>query len=140
MITKDIKMENTIVINGVTYVRQDQVKVKESRSYIDLTIEEIISHFDFDKVQKVMEFLDWKWPMTENGVPSIDEMKEVATGLLKTCYNISQKAKVGYETGTGGFVARAYYNVEYDRIWLKLTFALRQWSNDYNPAFEEWKI
>ena len=46
---------------------------------IDKKIKKIMKHFDFEKVHKVMELLDWKWK-TEEGVevPSIKQLKKYA--------------------------------------------------------------
>ena len=73
-------------------------------------IDEILDNFDFVKVHKVMEHLDWKWS-TENGVriPTIQELRVEARGLLKSTIkeNIScistggfHAEKITDETGT----------------------------------------
>jgi hypothetical protein len=59
----------------------------------------IIANFDFEKVHKVMEFLNWEW--REQGVPNIPQLKETAMMLLDT---VCEKGD-GTITATGGFTA-----------------------------------
>lgn len=66
---------------------------------IDEQIEEIMDEFDFDKVQRVMKFLDWKWFGAEDGIPRVAELRREARRLLNGVQNRSYIA-------TGGFVAR----------------------------------
>ena len=44
------------------------------------TIDSLIEDFDFEKVHKVMTFLDWKW--RGEAVPSVEKIKAAATSLL----------------------------------------------------------
>ena len=103
-------MESTIagLKDALTRLRKDEttqtpVYTKESNltSRERAKIEDIMENFDFQKVHDVMEQLDWKWAMSKNGVPTIDEMKHEAKRLLidacveRTC------------VATGGF--RAVY-------------------------------
>lgn len=82
---------------------QTVIRTKESKltSTQRAKIQDIMEDFDFQKVHDVMEKLDWKWAMSKNGVPTIDEMKAEAKRLLidacieRTCVS------------TGGF--RAVY-------------------------------
>lgn len=60
-------------------------------------IDEIMDWFDFERVAKVMEFLNWKWVSAEDGVPSIGEIKKSARRLLKEA--IKNKTSIA----TGGF-------------------------------------
>jgi hypothetical protein len=60
-------------------------------------IDEIMDWFDFERVVKVMEFLNWKWITAEEGVPSIGEIKKTARRLLKEA--IKKKTSIA----TGGF-------------------------------------
>lgn len=45
-------------------------------------IDSIMENFDFDKVQSVMDYLDWKWVGTKNGIPDVDEIKDEARRML----------------------------------------------------------
>lgn len=42
-----------------------------------------MQEFDFEKVHKVMEFLNWKW--YDVGVPSVVKMKGVCEDLFRKC-------------------------------------------------------
>jgi len=67
---------------------------------MDARIAKVVGNFDFHKVRRVMELLDWRWQHAENGVPEIHEMVETATRLLNDLVEGNSK-----ETGTGGFTA-----------------------------------
>ena len=81
-------------------------------------IDEIMDWFDFERVHDVMSYLNWEW--RDNGVSSIQEMKQTARKLLKEA--IMEKVI----TATGGFYA------EYgDSVGLKLSFVLTEYSSEY---------
>ena len=93
---------------------------------IDQVIEEILENFDFDKVHKVMEALDWKWVGggTQDGVPSVYRLIKKAEELLKDCVNeIEHRNTNTLVLSTGGFKATC---VKYDdgEIVLELEFVL----------------
>lgn len=79
-------------------------------------VDEIMDHFDFGKVQRVMEFLNWTWhdAESENKVPSEFEVRKWARRLL---FDV-----VGFESGawcqSGGFTARRYDQ------WIELSFVI----------------
>ena len=69
---------------------------------VDAKIKSILNHFDFNKVKKIMDVLNWKWVSSKNGVPDIDEIRKLATRLLiDACV---EKQNIS----TGGF--RAVYD------------------------------
>ena len=95
-------------------------------------IDDIIENFKFDKVQSVMEFLDWQW--AGEGVPTIESLKETAKRLLRG----AAEARLGdYKDthweqgiiyGTGGFQAMAWCNKDKTKIdALDLKFILADW-------------
>lgn len=49
-----------------------------------MTIEEVIENFDFVKVHKVMESLNWTW-VNKNKIPSIKKMKKHVRELYEDC-------------------------------------------------------
>lgn len=89
-------------------------------------IEEIMDEFDFHKVRKVMEFLDWKWSADDEGnfsdVPSGARLRKMARSLLKEAARLGVQHG-GYHISSGGF--RATY---YDDGILGLAFELEQWT------------
>ena len=64
-------------------------------------IDDIMRDFNFEKVHKVMEMLDWKWAMTKYGVPTVEELRGEARRLLVEAANEET------QVATGGF--RAVY-------------------------------
>ena len=71
---------------------------------------------DWQKIYKVMKFLDWHWDLDNNnnyGIPRIDTIK-------KAVLDLSKKAFDGKTTiSTGGFTAG--YDVSGNDLWLKFT-------------------
>lgn len=61
---------------------------------------EILDFIDFEKINKVMNALDWKWATSKSytGIPTINELKEQVKYLLR--YSWDNKKSVG----TGGFI------------------------------------
>ncbi len=74
------------------------------------TIAEIMDTFDFERVQKVMEFLDWKWASAYTSrVPTVVQLRYTALSLLRGC--LQQFEQEGRPAGgmvhsTGGLTAR----------------------------------
>lgn len=58
---------------------------------------EILENFDFEKVEKIMKFLEWKWG---DEIPDKYEIRRTAKGLLKDL--ILGKSNM---ISTGGFIA-----------------------------------
>jgi hypothetical protein len=83
-------------------------------------IDEIMDWFDFEKVAKVMSFLEWKWISAEEGVPSVGEIRQQARKLLKQV--IEQKTTIA----TGGLRV-TYYNDDY----IKLEFIIEEMDVTY---------
>ena len=82
-------------------------------------IDYIMDVFDFDKVHKVMEFLQWRW--ADEGVPDKYYIRSEARRLLK--YAIENKSDVA----TGGFIVK-YYPPDNNSVeWIKLAFELEDW-------------
>lgn len=65
---------------------------------MDKNIEVILENFDFDKVKRTMEALNWKW---RDGVPSTYNLIETAKELLT---HLTEDEEITL-TGTGGFIA-----------------------------------
>jgi hypothetical protein len=88
-------------------------------------IDEIMDHFDFDRVHKVMTALDWRWITAEHGVPEKHELRQKARRLLTDAWRSEYK-----RVGTGGFYAE-YEHDEDEGEALTLKFELESWSS-YN--------
>ena len=84
-------------------------------------IEDILDEFDFSKVQKVMEALDWTWHDSD-GVPTLGQLRKKARSLMKYCIGHSQ-----YTTATGGFHV---HKETHDGItFYQLQFVVTEWNN-----------
>lgn len=88
----------------------------------DNAINEVIDNFDFEKVHKVMELLEWKWAFcggSDYGIPSTQDLIDLAERILGEAWD--EKTRIA----TGGFVA------EYDdsgdgKPWLELSFVVEE--------------
>ena len=75
-------------------------KVTVNKVSRDDMVEEIMSNFDFEKVKKIMDYLDWRW-RNDTTTPTIKELRKTALD----CLNVV-KYKDEYSTcSTGGFCA-----------------------------------
>lgn len=76
-------------------------------------INEVLDNFDFEKVHKVMTFLNWRWISLSEGtseVPSIAKLVRSAQQYLSMAYDGLSKIdhkESEYMTGSGGFEAWA---------------------------------
>lgn len=81
-------------------------------------IYEILRDFNFVKVEKVMQALEWKWAIgQELRVPEIDEMKDTCIRLLNTA------ARDKTVVSSGGFEA-SYKIDDFDKEVFALKFVV----------------
>lgn len=96
-------------------------------------IDECMDYFNFEKVHKVMEFLDWKWGNVnitgKAEVPSIPELRQSARRYLRTVIE-EGKHEEQYFTFSGGLKATAYRDAG-KLTHLDLEFVLTDWSVDH---------
>ena len=79
-------------------------------------IEAILSHFDFDKVKKTVDALDWQWDALE-GVPELSDLKCHARLLLaRVSLNNTPLIVNGFEA-----------TIKYDNC-LSLKFIVSNWN------------
>jgi len=71
---------------------------EEYEKISDEVVEQVLRDFDFEKIKRVMDFLNWKW--SDGKVPTVTQIFFVARGLL-------MKVASGecWGTGTGGLYA-----------------------------------
>lgn len=69
-------------------------------------IDNIMDNFDFSRVAKCMEVLEWKWHDVE-GIPTEPDIRKSARKLLNTI----RETYTGdhYSVTIGGFVIKAWY-------------------------------
>lgn len=83
--------------------------------------DEIETWFDFQKVKKTMEFLEWHWGWGDNkGVPSLIQIIEGGKERAKEAYDRKGTSNCG------GFYAE--YNKKFDRLTLE--FILENWTTN----------
>jgi hypothetical protein len=94
-------------------------------------IEDLLDEFDFDKVKKVMDCLEWKYYNSTEEV-SIGELRRMARRLLENVYNesASEQAYNGFTyTASGGFYAERQMFPGDATKYLSLKFVVTEWSN-----------
>ena len=99
-------------------------------------IRSVMKQFDFQKVHDIMKSLGWRWAFSENGTPSVEELKTEAHRLLvKACAEETNIA-------TGGF--RAVYEKESgweddDSPYVGLEFIVEECEGFENDEDDDWK-
>lgn len=73
--------------------------------------EQLFENFDFQKVRKVMEYLNWTWWFTDDEkddrVPTVEEMQKFVIDLIKTCHRTGKReGKDEWYVTSGGFEVR----------------------------------
>lgn len=84
-------------------------------------IEKVLDEFDFYRVKKVMDVLDWQWWDAAEGVPSVSELRKKARSLLVQSFDNYPT----FRLKTGGF------SVENRDEVLSLSFELEDWEEYY---------
>lgn len=92
--------------------------MNKSKEHFAQLSNEILDHFNFEKVEKAMRALDWKWASSVS-TPTIEELKETAIYLMKKAYKENTKIS------TGGFTS------SYKKGNLELCFHVCQWNTLY---------
>jgi hypothetical protein len=75
-----------------------------SKETLHRHMDEVLDHFDFEKVHKVMTMLNWVWTTGGNGyeIPSTARMRQAVRELMKRAVEMSKKTEIGC-VGSGGF-------------------------------------
>jgi hypothetical protein len=84
--------------------------IKEIKNDIDklqAQIDQCIEQLDFNKINKVMIALDWKWLGSINSIPTIEELKKEAVMLLNRAHQIKGSCSCG------GFEATYHKDKDY---------------------------
>lgn len=101
-------------------------------------IENILENFDFEKVRKVMEFLNWTWATTPepNSVPTTYQLIKSSKERLENAYKCALKEKENYYSSSGGFEAFAEYNDKTKKVdYLELKFILTDWAEQADDNY-----
>ena len=100
---------------------------------VNKMIDDIMDEFNFAKVQKVMESLDWKWV---GEYVTIEMLREEARRLLRGACNArlgdfkDEHWEIGIANSTGGFEAKAWCDESKEHITdLELKFVVEHWES-----------
>mgnify|MGYP000046428745 CR=1 FL=1 len=93
-------------------------------------IEDLLDEFDFDKVKKVMDFLEWKYWESPDDEINVGELRRMARYLLQEAYDFDDST---YECiSSGGFEVTRRMRPDDDKKYLTLKFVVAEWSNPCN--------
>lgn len=91
-------------------------------------IMDCLDEFDFDRVHRVMTFLDWKYADSKE-VPDIQTLRKKARKYLQEVMGQALNSEGGeYIIGTGGFRYEAKLYPD-NFVWLRMSFILEEWDN-----------
>lgn len=90
-------------------------------------IEDLLDEFDFVKVKKVMDYLEWSYFDSPDKQVSIGELRKMARSLLNHAYTANPSPE--YFTGSGGFEVTRYMYPRDPEKYLTLKFVVTDWSN-----------
>lgn len=90
-------------------------------------IEDLLDEFDFDKVRKVMDCLEWTYFDSPDKQVSIGELRRQARRLLEVAYNATPSPE--YTTACGGFTVDRYMYPGDTQKYITLKFVVTEWSN-----------
>lgn len=93
------------------------------------SIDEVLDCMDFEKIKKVMDFLNWTWWNTD-GVPEIYELRIHARELLtRIAKEIMNSDKNNCAISCGGFRADVERDEDDSKLYFHLSFVLTVWAN-----------
>jgi hypothetical protein len=103
---------------------------------VEEMIDNIIEHFEWKRVQEVMDYLDWQW---RGEYVTIAMLKETAERLLRGAINsrfgefIDESDEIGIANSTGGLEAKAWCDEDKTHIVrLELKFVLSSWDESFD--------
>lgn len=89
---------------------------------------EIIDYFEFEKVAKVMEFLEWQYLDDDNPrIPDIPELRQKARRILLNCTAKCKEEDRESTYHSGGFYVSA--EMVDGRLCIELKFILTEFDN-----------
>ena len=93
-------------------------------------IEDLLDEFDFDKVKKVMDCLEWTYFDSPDSKVSIGELRRMARTRLEDAYYATPSTE--YTTACGGFTVDRYMYTGSNTKYITLKFVVAEWSNPCN--------
>lgn len=122
-----------------TWSKDNTYRIKPEQTEVEFEdpsddIDDILDCFDFERVKKVMDFLDWQW--YDCGVPEIWDLRKKARVLLNDVWNAVRKEaekspdkEERYSIANGGFYVEAIKYSESPKVYLSLKFQIADWDN-----------
>ena len=120
-----------------SWVEENVYRIKLSgpnRKEIYNDLNHILDEFDFERVNDVMKSICWEWVMSDGryGIPSIPELRKHARKLLEeTVSGLISSNESDYCIECGGFRAEADKYENDKKIYIKLSFVVTSWENEY---------
>jgi hypothetical protein len=106
------------------------------RKKLEDMIDTVMEHFNWEKTEKTMRFLNWTWTDVPGlGVPNVDDLKSNARYLIDNAIKGALESKTlrpwdSFSTATGGMKASVTKN-KYNQInYINLEFILTSWNDD----------
>lgn len=90
-------------------------------------IDDILDNFDFERVKKAMDALEWRYYDSPDSIVSIAELRKMARYLLNSANN--QKPSEHWFTGCGGFEIERWMYPGDTKKYFFLKFVVSEWSN-----------
>jgi hypothetical protein len=115
--------------------REEERKKYTSSTYEEVTrnfIDEIMREFDFDKVQRVMTFLNWEWAIgnpSNLNVPSVSRIQSVARELLE------ESARKRGGRSTGGLAVTFREGLEDGFPWVSMGLSFEIENYDFDGEY-----
>lgn len=96
-------------------------------------IENILENFNFEKCQRVMQFLNWKWGLQGHSVTKQmlrDSAVERLKDAIKYCKESERSSNTPCWVSSGGLKATAWKNNYGHIVSIQLEFILTDWEDD----------
>ena len=91
-------------------------------------VDKILDEFDFEKVKKAMDALEWVYHDSPDKTVSVGELRRMARRLLDEVYDKPPSPE--YTIGCGGFEAFRFMSVGDPTKYLSLKFVVTEWYAD----------
>jgi hypothetical protein len=102
-----------------------QLPRKEDEDKDSAVVEEVLDNFDFDKVKRVTDLLNWQYFNVE-GPLEVRDLRQMARKLLRdTVQKLDKEDR--YNTGSGGFHVHGFK--DFGKKYLELKFCVTEWNN-----------
>jgi hypothetical protein len=90
-------------------------------------IMDCLDEFDFERVQRVMTFLDWKYADSKE-VPDAQYLRKKARKYLIEAAKEALQKNCEFTCSTGGFRYEAKLYPD-NFVWLRMSFIIEEWDN-----------